>query len=170
MVVAIVLALALVPTVRLAPTPCTQRVAVHAVCSDVLSDDAISARLQRLEKQRAGAMRGAVRRPAGARGAAEAVSTARVLPGSESADVPVWAVPERLRMPGAAPVSTHGTHRSLEDVFPGTGLAEAWDTRPELRTALRRALRTDLFAPFLPADWDARKVACATGLGVFFDT
>jgi hypothetical protein len=130
------------------------------------SDDAIAAKLQRLQLQRRG-LRAAPRRPSAesAGGPSASFEAALVLPGTESSDVPVWEVPERLRMPGAALVESHGRHFSLESLFPGTGLADAWDTNPALRTALRLALRTDLFAPFLPASWDARRIACATGLG-----
>lgn len=135
-----------------------------AACSP--SEDAIAAKLQRLQLQRPG-VRAAPRRPAAvsAGGPSSSPAAARALPGTESAEVPVWEVPERLRMPGVARVDSHGRHHSLEDLFPGTGVADAWDTNPALRTALRLALRTDLFAPFLPASWDARRIACATGLG-----
>lgn len=70
-----------------------------------------------------------------------------MLPGD--LDAPVWQVPEDLRMPGAPECRTHGHHVSLEELFPGTGLADAWDTNAELRTALRKALREDLMAPLL---------------------
>jgi hypothetical protein len=132
----------------------------------LLSDDAIAAKLRGLQLQRPG-MRAVPRRPAaaGAGGPSASPAAAHVLPGTESAEVPVWEVPERLRMLGVPRVESHGSHHSLEDLFPGSGLADAWDTNSALRTALRLALRTDLFAPFLPASWDARRVACATGLG-----
>ena len=74
----------------------------------------------------------------------------------------VWEVPEQLRMPGAARVTEHGRHASLEEIFPGSGLAEAWDTNGELRRALRRALRADLFQP--PPQWSAKQVQFATEL------
>lgn len=73
--------------------------------------------------------------------------------------MPVWQVPEPLRMPGASACTQHGHHVSLEDLFPGTGLAEAWDTQSSLRTALRRALRDDLFAPLLDFKSDAHREA-----------
>lgn len=133
-------------------------------CSDALSEDAIASKLQRLQRQRPGG----ARRPASAGAcdvAADRLPGRSVGIGSESANVPVWEVPDRLRMPGAVRAEAHGRHHSLEDTFPGTGLAEAWDKTPALRTALRRALRADLFAPFMPADWDARRRACASGLG-----
>ena len=74
----------------------------------------------------------------------------------------VWEVPEQLRMPGAARVTEHGRHASLEEIFPGSGLAEAWDTNGELRRALRLALRADLFQP--PPQWSAKQVQFATEL------
>lgn len=69
------------------------------------------------------------------------------LPGD--VDAPVWPVPEDLRMPGAPECTDHGYPVSLEELFPGTGLADAWDTNAALRTSLRRALRQDLMAPLL---------------------
>jgi len=79
------------------------------------------------------------------------------LPGNETNAVPVWTVPEPLRMPGAPVVQTHGHHASLDDVFPGVGLGEAWATNSALRTALRRALRDDLFAPSIPESWSSKQ-------------
>ena len=79
------------------------------------------------------------------------------LPGDEADEVPVWDVPEELRMPNAPTSPAHGQHWSLEDVFPGSGLAEEWDSNSALRTGLRRALRDDLMAPALPADWSDRQ-------------
>ena len=84
------------------------------------------------------------------------------LVGRESQDVEVWEVPESLRMPGAARVTEHGRHASLDEIFPGSGLAEAWDTSGELRRALRHALRADLFTP--PPQWSAKQVQFATEL------
>ena len=97
--------------------------------------------------------------------APSASSGASDLVGDESDDVRVWEVPEQLRMPGAEPVEAHGRHVSLEELFPGSGLAEAWDTNGALRTALRRALRDDLFAPALPSTWSEKQRAMATDLG-----
>lgn len=82
--------------------------------------------------------------------------------GKESSEVPIWEVPEELRMPGTARVCEHGGHRSLEDIFPGSGLAEAWDTNGALRTAVREALRADLFVP--PAHWSEKQRTFATQL------
>lgn len=76
--------------------------------------------------------------------------------------MPVWEVPPSLRMPGAPPVTAHGRHVSLESVFPGSGLAEAWDTKSELRTALRVALRDDMFRP--PPHWNEKQRRLATGV------
>ena len=87
------------------------------------------------------------------------------LPGDEAIDVAVWEVPEPLRMPGAprCPQDAHGRHYSLEELFPGTGLAEAWDTCAPLRTAMRTALRADLFSP--PDEWNDVQRKAATDLG-----
>lgn len=90
------------------------------------------------------------------------METTDVLPWSEVDDVPVWEVPPSLRMPGAPRATAHGRHVSLESVFPGTGLAEAWDTNSALRTALRVALRDDMFRP--PAHWNEKQRRFATGL------
>jgi len=79
------------------------------------------------------------------------------LPGCETDDVPVWEVPVELRLPGARPNTDWGRHVSLEEVFPESGLAEAWDTNSHLRTDLRRALRTDLMAPALPEHWGEKQ-------------
>lgn len=66
-------------------------------------------------------------------------------------------------MPGAEPCTKHGYHVSLEDLFPGSGLADAWDTRSSLRTAIRKALRDDLFAPLLRGR-SAAQIDAATSL------
>lgn len=86
------------------------------------------------------------------------------LPGSMGDDVPVWPVPEHMRMPDAegCPAEAHGRHLSLDDLFPGSGLGEAWDTCAPLRTAMRRALRSDLFTP--PPSWNEVQRRAATGL------
>lgn len=64
-------------------------------------------------------------------------------------DSPVWPVPEEFQMPGAEPISSssYGHHVSLESLFPGTGLADAWDNNTDLRHDIRVALRNDLKAP-----------------------
>ena len=80
-----------------------------------------------------------------------------VLPSKDAA--PVFEVPEALRLPGAGPCMEHGRHVSLEELFPGTGLAEAWDTQSALRTAVRQALRDDLFAPLLAGRSAAQRSA-----------
>lgn len=144
--------------------PSTAQGGSRAAVRCQLSDEAIAAKLQRMQRQRP-QLRGRRAASAGSGGQAAEAASARVLPGSESAEVAVWEVPERLRMPGSERVHVHGRHYSLDELFPHTGLAEAWDMQLELRTALRRALRTDLFVPFLPKEWDARRIACATGLG-----
>lgn len=80
-------------------------------------------------------------------------------------DVPVWTVPERLRVPNAPPISEHGYHVSLESMFPGTGLADAWDTSGELRTAMRQALRDDLLAPLAKNLPEKRRAAYLSLIG-----
>jgi hypothetical protein len=75
----------------------------------------------------------------------------------------VWEVPERYRQPGAARATDHGRHASLDEVFPGSGLGEAWATNAELRHELRLALRADLFTP--PSRWSEKQVRFATDLG-----
>ena len=75
----------------------------------------------------------------------------------------VFDVPAALRMPDARPATAHGRHVSLESLFPGTGLADAWHSNGALRTDLRRALRSDLFSP--PAQWSAAQKKAATDLG-----
>ena len=77
--------------------------------------------------------------------------------GNETDDVPVWVVPGPLRMPDAPPAASHGHHVSLDDVFPGAGLGEAWASNTALRTALRQALRDDLFAPLIPNGWSEKQ-------------
>jgi hypothetical protein len=72
-----------------------------------------------------------------------------VLPGDDPDNMPVWDVPEQYRMTGRPACTEHGRYVSLESLFPDTGLAEAWDMRSSLRTALRKALRYDLMAPLL---------------------
>lgn len=138
-----------------------------ALASSRLGDEQIAAKLAAMRKTRGRASpnRPMLKRPRAAGDANDAAraETRKPLPATEIDDVGVYAVPERLRMPGAAACDDYGRHASLEQLFPGTGLADAWDERAELRTELRRALRADLFEP--PADWDAKRVACATGLG-----
>ena len=85
------------------------------------------------------------------------------LPGALSEEVLVWEVPQHLRMPGAPMATHHGHHASLADIFPGSGLDEAWDTDAALRTELRAALRADLFSP--PPQWNEKQRRAATGLG-----
>lgn len=132
-----------------------------------LADDAVKAKLAAMRgngrQQRRSPVRSARRsvNPSPLPAAAAAVEPV-VLPGSESAAVPVWDVPERLRMPGSLPCTSHGRHASLDEVFPGSGLGEAWATNAELRTALRQALRADLFFP--PSTWNDEQRAAATGL------
>ena len=85
------------------------------------------------------------------------------LPYNDPTTVPVWETPEQIRQPGVDLPMDYGYHLSLDDIFPGTGLGEAWDTKQALRTDLRLALRADLFKP--PPSWNAKRIQCATGLG-----
>ena len=134
--------------------------AVAGACANVpLTDDAVAAKLNAMRK-------GRTRRPARSAQPAPVLAAAApiVLPGTEVEDVPVWDVPPRLRLPGAPACTSHGYHASLDDVFPGVGLGEAWEGNSELRTALRYALRQDLFLPTVPAAWSEKQYAAATGL------
>ncbi|KAL1496434.1 hypothetical protein AB1Y20_016389 [Prymnesium parvum] len=120
-----------------------------------LSDDAIAARMRTLRAKGRRGTRREVLRPA-------PPPPPLALPADESERVPVWPVPTRLRMPGAPAVTSHGEHASLDDLFPRSGLAEAWDSNAKLRTALRKALREELFRP--PAHWSEAQVRAATEL------
>ena len=65
-----------------------------------------------------------------------------------SAPPQVFEVPPERRRPGAGRITRpHIQYHSLEDLFPGTGLAEAWDAGPDLGTAVRQAMRDDLYVP-----------------------
>ena len=146
--------------------------AAPPVCS--LSEDAVQAKLAAMKRGGRGGRGGRglarARAPPQPRdepvaeepAAEEPAAAADVLPWSEVDDVPVWEVPPSLRMPGAPSAAAHGRHVSLESVFPDSGLAEAWDTNSELRTALRVALRDDMFRP--PAHWNEKQRRFATGL------
>lgn len=142
MLLSVLLALSIVDPTTLTLSK-SQR--MHAPIAQ-LSDDAVAAKIASVQ-----ARRKRTPRQKGALQATRTLPEPLVLHGNENSDVPVWNVPEHLRMPGGAPVSQHGFHKSLSEVFPGSGLDEAWDTNSALRTALRRALRTDLFSP--PASW-----------------
>ncbi len=54
-------------------------------------------------------------------------------------------VPEALRAPGAAAHTAFARTESLERLFPGTGLAEAFHSSARFRANLRAAARADLF-------------------------
>ena len=129
-----------------------------------LSEEAVQAKLSARGRGR-GRGRG-VRRAVPLRESQPAQSepqaTEPPLVGRESRDVEGWEVPEPLRMPGAKRVTEHGRHASLDEIFPGSGLAEAWDTNGELRRALRHALRADLFTP--PPQWSEKQIKFATEL------
>ena len=130
-------------------TACRTRVPL----AQQLSDDAIADRMAKLRsKKTRRAARGSQQQPR----TAPATPEPLVLQGDESCDVPVWPVPDSLRMPGAQRVVSHGFHASLAETFPDSGLAEAWDTNSALRTDLRKALRADLFTP--PASWSEKQV------------
>ena len=69
-------------------------------------------------------------------------------PADVTADVPVFEVPPARRRPGANPPERpHVQSHSLEDLFPGTGLADAWDESLELGKAVRKAMRDVLYTP-----------------------
>ena len=145
-------------TVGLVPIPATR--VVHSryitggsdpVMLSAPSDDVIAAKLATMRKQ---SKKGRVA-PQRCSSERSDVPRQTVLPSSESSSIPVWEVPEELRMPGAPRSSSHGYHISMEDVFPGLGLAESWESNSDLRRDLRRALRSDLFVP--PVSWNEKQ-------------
>ena len=62
-------------------------------------------------------------------------------------DVEVFDVPSDLRRPGAEAVVEHVKFFGLEELFPSTGLQEKFNADAAFRTAIRRAIRDDLFVP-----------------------
>ena len=48
---------------------------------------------------------------------------------------------ESFGMPGASACTTHGRHVGLDELFPGSGIGDAWDSSSSLRRALRSAVR-----------------------------
>ena len=62
-------------------------------------------------------------------------------------DVEVFDVPSDLRRPDAEAVAEHVKFYGLEELFPGTGLQEKFNSDAAFRTAIRRAIRNDLFVP-----------------------
>jgi hypothetical protein len=62
-------------------------------------------------------------------------------------DVEVYEVPERLRRPESERNVEFVEYKSLEELFPGSGLADAFHADAEFRTDIRRAMRDDLFVP-----------------------
>ena len=81
----------------------------------------------------------------GGAGEARAAAAAAAYPRFE--DALVYEVPERLRRPNAERVDAFVRYGSLEDVFPGSGLADAFHSDARFRTEIRRAMRDDLFVP-----------------------
>ena len=81
----------------------------------------------------------------GGSGAAAARRPSAAYPSFE--DAVVYEVPERLRRPNAERVDAFVRYGSLEDVFPGSGLADAFHSNARFRTEIRRAMRDDLFVP-----------------------
>ena len=122
-----------------------------------LDDDAIAQKMAAMRKSKK-------RRPVSASPSATpaAPPPPLILPGAESSDIPVFPVPPNLRLPNAPACAAHGRHVALDELFPGAGLGEAWDTNAALWTALRRALRADLFEP--PQTWSEVQVRAATEL------
>eukprot|EP00238_Polyblepharides_amylifera_P004386 CAMPEP_0196576044 /NCGR_PEP_ID=MMETSP1081-20130531/5402_1 /TAXON_ID=36882 /ORGANISM="Pyramimonas amylifera, Strain CCMP720" /LENGTH=448 /DNA_ID=CAMNT_0041894539 /DNA_START=80 /DNA_END=1426 /DNA_ORIENTATION=+ len=59
----------------------------------------------------------------------------------------VFPVPEELQDPARPPVTQHVSFYSLEELFPGTGLANKFDTNAQFRADLHQAARDDLFVP-----------------------
>jgi len=62
-------------------------------------------------------------------------------------DVEVYEVPERLRRPESGRNVEFVEYKSLDELFPGSGLADAFHADAEFRTDIRRAMRDDLFVP-----------------------
>lgn len=64
-------------------------------------------------------------------------------------DVAVFPVPEHMRREEHAPLTDDDYVRfvGLEELFPGSGLAEVFDSHAKFRTDLRRAARNDMFVP-----------------------
>jgi len=62
-------------------------------------------------------------------------------------DVDVYEVPERLRRPNGERNVDFVEYKSLEALFPGTGLGDRFHEDAEFRTDIRRAMRDDLFVP-----------------------
>ena len=168
----VMLALLVSPVGLVLPTTTRPRAVARAGTAVAsLSEEAVQAKLSARGRGRGrgrGVRRAVPRReaqPAQSEPPAATESAAATEPplvGRESRDVEVWEVPVALRMPGAARVTEHGRHASLEEIFPGSGLAEAWHTNAELRRALRHALRQDLFSP--PPQWSAKQIQFATEL------
>lgn len=162
----VMLALLVSPVGLVLPTTTRPRAVARAGTAVAsLSEEAVQAKLSARGRGRGrgrGVRRAVPRReaqPAQSEPPAATESAAAAEPplvGRESRDVEVWEVPVALRMPGAARVTEHGRHASLEEIFPGSGLAEAWHTNAELRVALRHALRVDLFSP--PLQWSAKQI------------
>lgn len=131
------------------------------LCAAPLADDAIKAKLAAMKNRRT---RAPARRPVpvGPPSTSAPAPPPAILAGTEASQVPVWSVPPELRMPGAPVCASHGRHVALDDVFPNVGLGEAWERNAALRTALRTALRADLFRA--PATWNEKQRRAATGL------
>mmetsp|Transcript_26442 Transcript_26442/g.49902 ORF Transcript_26442/g.49902 Transcript_26442/m.49902 type:complete len:236 (-) Transcript_26442:188-895(-) len=52
-----------------------------------------------------------------------------------------------MRAPNSKPVAHHVKFYSLEDIFPGSGLADIFDADAQFRAQLHQAAREDLFVP-----------------------
>ena len=140
-----------------------------AISALALDEAALAKKMASMSKGRGRKKARAAPTAAPAAAAAAAVSplpsAGDTLPGKLSSEVPIWPVPEDLRMPGADECESHGRHYSLDELFPNSGLADAWHTNAELRTDLRAALREDLFAPTLPEKWSDKQRSFALDLG-----
>jgi hypothetical protein len=62
-------------------------------------------------------------------------------------DAPAFPVPPSHRDPHSPPITHHITFYSFEELFPGSNLAEVFDTNGSFRRALRVAARADLAGP-----------------------
>jgi hypothetical protein len=59
----------------------------------------------------------------------------------------VYEVPDDLRRAGSSRVEEHVTFYGLDELFPGSGLGETFNASAAFRTAIRAAMREDMFVP-----------------------
>ncbi len=59
----------------------------------------------------------------------------------------MYEVPDDLRRAGSSRVEEHVTFYGLDELFPGSGLGETFNASAAFRTAIRAAMREDMFVP-----------------------